>query len=227
MFCVLFLSVRVRSFFCTSWASFLLFMLGFVPPVLCLLFCVVLFRFVCLLALAGGSNQGARNINLKGMGIGNGLTSPAIQYPYYTEVMARRLLLASSRNGGNAGEATPRFCRGRVLSLNISVYAGLKGESSGLVAPSQNEEKPFSCTDNVLFHRVPACVVLRGSSSCECCAELEADPSKHAKSIACGWPALGWYCEVGQVDVIAYPPPPGLLPRLKDTRSMVYRLGHA
>lgn len=82
---------------------------------------VVLFCFVCVLTLAGDSNQGAKNINLKGMGIGNGLTSPAIQYPYYTEVMARRLLLASSRNGVNTWEAKPRFCGGRVLSLNISV----------------------------------------------------------------------------------------------------------
>ncbi|CAN0400845.1 unnamed protein product, partial [Hapterophycus canaliculatus] len=31
-----------------------------------------------------GSNGEASFINLQGMGIGNGLTSPAIQYPFYT-----------------------------------------------------------------------------------------------------------------------------------------------
>lgn len=34
----------------------------------------------------GNKNGDAASINIKGMGIGNGLTSPAIQYPFYTEM---------------------------------------------------------------------------------------------------------------------------------------------
>lgn len=49
--------------------------LNVVPSVLCSLVSVL----CC-------SNGEALHINLNGMGIGNGLTSPAIQYPYYPEV---------------------------------------------------------------------------------------------------------------------------------------------
>ncbi|CAM9700204.1 unnamed protein product [Laminaria digitata] len=34
----------------------------------------------------GNRDGDAATINIKGMGIGNGLTSPAIQYPFYTEM---------------------------------------------------------------------------------------------------------------------------------------------